>query len=59
MYMHTHNLLMVWRGRIKSKRSFQDEATQIGKRDFLEFTPVSSGLGEGREEDRGGQRAFG
>lgn len=49
--MHTRNLLTGWRGRggVKSKRLFQDEATQIRKHDFLEFTPVSSGLGEGRK----------
>lgn len=38
-----------WRGGMKSKRLFQDEATQTRKHDFLEFTPVPSGLGEGRK----------
>ena len=45
--MHTQYLLTVWQGGIKSKRSFQDEAKQIGKCYFPELAPVSSGLGKG------------
>lgn len=49
--MHAHNLLTAWQGWGGSEKqeAFSRRDTQTKKHDFLEFTPVSSGLGEGRK----------